>query len=250
MATKSTVAKKISVIVPAYNEESGIGECLKQLGDFFSTQNFNSELIVIDNISNDDTQGVVSKFIKNSNYKNIDIRLERSNSRGKGNAIRKGFKIATGEWVLTVDVDLSMSIDQFSHFVNIINLKDASSLYFASREEPDSMRIGESPLRHLIGKLFNYYSRLLLPLKGIKDTQCGFKFIRNTQLKKVLPALSINGFALDVELIYLFLANNFSVSPIGIKWQNRKESKVGLINGGSAFFEVLKIWWNIRTRRY
>jgi dolichyl-phosphate beta-glucosyltransferase len=147
---------------------------------------------------------------------------------------------ARGDWRLMADADLSVAPEDWSVFFDTAIAPHAPDVIIGSREAPGSRRIGESLWRHLIGRAFNAVVQLIA-VPGINDTQCGFKMLRAEAARALMPHVTIEGFAFDVELLFLARLAGFAIREVGVVWVCRRDSRVRLGRGAAAFADVGRI---------
>lgn len=237
-----SAAPFLSVVVPALNEEDSIGAFIERMRTELSGLVPSWEIVVVDDGSRDRTASIVADEAARDGR----VRLISGPHRGKGAALRQGLLAATGEWRFMADADLAMPPDNLARFLEAIDGPDRPQIVIGSREAPGSERIGESAARHVIGRLFNWTVRLFA-LPGIHDTQCGFKLFSRTAVEMLFTRLTVQGFAMDVEL--LFLARRAGLAPreVGIIWHGRKDSRVAVGRGAEAFLDILRMRWRWRN---
>ena len=170
----------LSLIIPAHNEAERLPQALKHLQNFIDQQAYDCEVLLIENASTDDTAAIAEKFQIEFPQLKI-IQLEQP---GKGNAIRAGMLAATGQYRFMADVDFSMPVEEISKFLPPDLPQPQVAI--ASREKPGSKRIGEPFYRHLIGRVFNFFVRILV-LPGLQDTQCGVKCLSAEAAERIFP---------------------------------------------------------------
>jgi len=229
-------APALSVVVPTLNEEGCIDEFLERVSRFLQSRASSWEIIVVDDGSDDATVARVEQRIA------VDprVRLVRQQHGGKGAAVRRGMLAAQGAWRLMADADLSVSPDDWSVLLDAAAERSPAAVIAGSREAPGARRIGEPLTRHLIGRVFNSIVQLLV-LPGIQDTQCGFKLLSAEAARTLFPHLTIEGFAFDVELLFLARRAGFRIREVGVVWVCRIDSRVRLGRGAVAFADVARI---------
>jgi dolichyl-phosphate beta-glucosyltransferase len=231
----------LSVVVPAFNEETRIGACIERMREALPSLVESWEIVVADDGSGDRTREVVGRYATADSR----IRLVSLAHRGKGSAVRHGLLEARGEWRFIADADLAMPPD------NLIRFLDArttgASIIIGSREAVGSRRVDEPWIRHSIGRVFNWLVQLLVT-PGISDTQCGFKLLSAAAVDAICPAMVMDGFAFDVEMLALARQHRLAVREIGITWHGDQESRVALAGGAAAFVDVLRIAWRFRKQ--
>ena len=234
----------LSVIIPAYNEEPRIVDTLRQVLDYLGSQSYTWEVVVVDDGSTDTTPSLVGTFSKD--YTNV--RLIRVPHGGKGWAANQGMLSTAAEYRFMCDADLSMPIDQINRFLP--PEKTDFDIAIGSREIPGARRIGEPYRRHFMGRLYNRLVRLLI-IPNISDTQCGFKCFRGEVADKLFPLQKMNGFAFDVELLFLARKKTIRVEEIPIDWYYMPQSKVRAVKDSFAMTgSILKIRWNNLRGKY
>ena len=227
-------------MIPAFNEESRISHTLSQVVDYLTARDYTWEIVVADDGSRDATAGLVDQVIMD----HPNIQILRLPHRGKGWAVKNGMLAARGEYRLLCDADLSVPIAQVERLLPPVG--PGSDIVLGSREAPGAARIGEPAGRHLMGRLFNLLvSRLAVP--GLADTQCGFKCFRGTAAEDLYPRQTMDGFAFDVELLYLARKRGLTFAEVGVDWYYRSQSKVRPVRDSFAMtLDLLKIRWRHR----
>jgi len=224
----------LSVIIPAYNEGKRLLSTLSKICAYLSTKDFPYEIIVVDDGSTDNTLQMVKNFA--SSNRHIVILINEQNS-GKGYSVRKGMLSARGEYAFFTDADLSTPIEEIEKCLPyLINGYD---VVIGSRSMPGSDILVHQPwYREKMGKIFNFMVNMVL-LKGIIDTQCGFKGFKREAVKSVFNRCKIDGFSFDVEALYLSRKYNFKIKEIPIRWENSPLSKVSPIKHSLQMFKDL-----------
>lgn len=234
----------LSIIIPAYNEESRLPQSLETITSYLGTQSYSSEIVVVENGSLDRTFEIAREFAA----QHAEVKVYQESAAGKGLAVKRGMLAATGEYRFICDADLSMPIEEIGRF-----LPPHSPDYdiaIASREVPGAERFGEPAYRHLIGRVFNFIVRTVA-LPGIQDTQCGFKCFRAAVVENVFPAQTIDGWTFDVELLFIAMQRGYKVLEIPIPWYYRTGSRVRLVRDSFLMFlDLFRIRWNNFRGRY
>jgi len=237
----------LSVIIPAYNEESRLGPTLTKIAEFLKTKSYPSEILVVDDGSTDRTGDIVNEL--REKYPTIKL-LSNPQNCGKGYSVRMGVKAAQGEFILFSDADLSTPIEELDKFLAQI-LENNFDIVVGSRALPDSRIIVHQPIyRVLAGKIFNKIARLFT-IKKIKDSQCGFKLFRKEAAKKIFAKTSIKRFAFDVEVLFIAQRQGYKIKEIPVRWYNSPLSRVGFFRDSlNMFLDVIRIWQNYLRGRY
>jgi len=241
---------KLSVVIPAYNEEKRIEESLKKLYEFFSKQDYEYEIIISDDGSTDSTKDIVRKYI--SRWPQLQL-LENSH-KGKAPAIIAGIRKANAKYVLFTDIDLSVAIDETPKFLNWVESQDFK-VAIATREGTGAKRINEPYLRHFMGRIFNLLVQVLV-LPSINDTQCGFKLFETSLINKILDKSKLYTLddpeikggrvgAFDIELLFLARKMGYKIKEVPVTWIYGDSSKVHKLN--DSYYnakDVLKVRFN------
>ncbi|WP_347359013.1 glycosyltransferase [Bdellovibrio sp.] len=239
----------ISVVIPAYNEALRLPETLQALKSLCLTEALPVnvvEVLVVDDGSGDDTRRVVEEISQDWSLLKV---LGFSENRGKGAAVKKGLIEARAPWVLVADADMATPWEELRKFQTFM---DQADLIMGSRALPQSqIEVRQHWLRQTMGKTFNKILRLFVGLP-YKDTQCGFKFVRNDEgfRQKILPHLSVERFAWDVELILYTERFRRKVLEVPIRWQHKDSSRVHIVRDSlEMLFAVRKMRRNLRNIR-
>jgi dolichyl-phosphate beta-glucosyltransferase len=224
----------LSVVVPAYNEEARLRVSLPAVLDYLENAGRSFEVVVVDDGSHDATRDVAEAFAARGVRA---LRLEHN--RGKGAAIRAGVLDSSGDRVLLTDADLSTPISELERLEPVLERAD---LVFGSRAVAGSRIDQPQPrLRQWMGKTFNLMIRTLVA-GGIHDTQCGFKLLDGPTARALFPDLLLDGFAYDVELLWLARRRRLRVAEIGVVWNHSPDSRVHLFTDSVRMaLDILRI---------
>lgn len=237
---------RISVIIPAYNEEHRLPATLDSVCDYLKLTDEDFEVLVVDDGSHDRTGEVVESFAA----KHPQVRLlSYQPNHGKGHAIRTGILSAKGDVLLIDDADGSSPIEELGRLMT--GIESGADIAIGSRAKPDENRKVEALVhRKLIGNTFNaIVQRLLLP--GIYDTQCGFKLFKREAAHSIFSLSRIDGYGFDVEVLYIARLRGYRITEVAIDWHNVGGSKVNVLTDSPRmFFEVIKIWLSGATGYY
>lgn len=206
---------EVSIVIPCYNEEKRLPPTIKKIKSFLAKNNYVAEIIVVDDGSTDNTSRAAAQAQVRC------IRLQKN--QGKGAAVRCGILEAGKKWILVTDADLSTPINELEKFIPHSKNHD---IIIGSRNLPQSkIELRQPPMRSLLGKGFSFIVPLLLQLQ-VKDSQCGFKFLRAQCAKKIARKMRISGWAFDAELLFLAKKYHLKIKEIPVRWRNSAQSKV------------------------
>ena len=209
---------RLSVVIPAFNEEDRLGSTLTRICDYLAVRDGGYEILVVDDASTDRTSAIAKRF------ETAGTRVIRfDHHSGKGAAVRAGVLASRGHWILITDADLSTPIEEIERLEARAREAD---LVLGSRAMNDS-RIGvrQPWFRTLMGKSFNLVIRSL-GLAEIRDTQCGFKLIRGRVARELLERVEIQRFAFDVEVVWLARSLGYRIAEVGVIWNDSPRSRV------------------------
>jgi dolichyl-phosphate beta-glucosyltransferase len=244
--TTSEERPLLSLVVPAYNEgdEDRLPASLKAITAFVDAQDYAIEVIIVNNNSTDNTLYIAEAAAANHPY----IRVMTETAQGKGAAVRTGMMAAEGEYLFICDADLSMPIDEVSKFLP--PQANGYDIAIASREAPGSKRIGEPEIRHIMGRVFNFIVRVVA-IRKLNDTQCGFKCFRRDIAHELFPMQTIDGWAFDVELLFIAQQRKRTIIEVPITWYYKDHSKIKPMRDSiNMLVETLKIRLNGWRGRY
>jgi len=234
---RETPIPYLSIVIPAYNEGKRIGTSLDRIADYLGAQAYTYEVLVVDDGSRDGTFGICRAFASKHGWLKA---LRCSVNRGKGHAIRMGVLAAEGEHILVCDADLATPIEEIAGFWRY--LEEGADIVIASRPLRESRLLKrQPPYRELAGRIFNLLVRAVA-VRGIHDTQCGFKLIRGKAAGSIFPLCSSNGFSFDIEVLHVAQKLGFRIKEVPVHWFHRQGSKVKLLRDGvRMLFDLLKI---------
>ena len=235
MPEPARASRDVSIVVPAFNEESRIGATLDDLSRFLAAQPWQWEVRVVDDGSADSTCRIVEDW----QGREPNIVLQREPHRGKGGAVKAGLLASTARFRFICDADLSMPVGELPRFLPP-QLADFD-VAIGSREGVGARRVGEPMIRHVAGRIFNYaVQRLTIP--GINDTQCGFKMFTGAAADAIFPHVTVDGWAFDIEVLSIARARAMRIVEVPIEWHYRRASQLSLVRDGASMFrELLRI---------
>lgn len=216
----------LSVVVPAYNEGARLGRSLREIVTYLYEYAPESELIVVDDGSTDDTAATARAELATSQNLRTSVISYQSNL-GKGRAVRLGLLASRGEIALFTDADLSTPITETPKLVDPI-LRGECDLAFGSRALDRSLIGVHQPWRREQGgRVFNLAVRLATGLP-FWDTQCGFKAFRMSACRPIIEGATIDRFGFDVELLYVAYRAGLRLKEIPVRWDHAEGSKVNV----------------------
>lgn len=235
---------RLSVIIPAYNEEKRIGQTLRDIEAYLARQEYDSEIIVVDDGSRDGTAALVRTAFPR-------VRLiSYQPNHGKGHAVRTGIVAASGDYRLFCDADGSAAIDELDRMWPKF-FESRADVVAGSRSLPKSdVQVRQHPIREQMGRIFNVFVRLLV-LPGFVDTQCGFKVFTASSADLVFSRQRLDGFSFDTELLYIAKKHGLRIAQVPVRWRNSPHSRVNMVTDSSRMLlDLLKIRFCDLTGKY
>lgn len=225
--------RDVSVVIPAFNEEKRIGPTIERIRSFCPQHCRLHEIVVADDGSRDGTVALAESL----STKALPVRVLASPvNRGKGDAVRRGMLGAEGGAVLFSDADLSTPIEELDKLFPQLR---AVPVVIGSRAVSDSDLARHQPLhRELAGRTFNLFFQTLV-LRGIRDSQCGFKLFTRAAAQEIFPRVTLEGFGFDVEVLYLARKLGYPIAEVGVRWLDDRDSKVRLWRDAPRMFSDL-----------
>jgi glycosyltransferase involved in cell wall biosynthesis len=240
------LAATYSIVIPAYNESERIRATLNRVLTHIQERAWNSEILVVDDGSTDDTADIVRQYA----YDHPVFRLlQNPGNRGKGYSVRNGMLHARGELILFTDADLSSPIEEADQL--FAALARGYDIAMGSRWLRAELQTERQPLhRQLFGRVFNLALRLILGLH-YRDTQCGFKAFTRHATTLIFPLQHIERWGFDPEILFLARKFGLKVEEVAVHWAHREGTRINPLRDGiRMFLEMLKIRWYSLTGKY
>jgi dolichyl-phosphate beta-glucosyltransferase len=234
-------APTVSLVMPAFDSGRYIDDNVRRVLEFFAQAGIDGQVIVADDGSTDGTADSIRPSER--------VQVLRLQHAGKGAALRAGMAAATGEIRAFTDADLPYGMEPLPLAISYIQERRYHAV-IGDRTLPGSTYESTGLLRTAVSELASLAFRTLVT-GGIYDTQCGFKVFRRDVAEEVFRLTRIDGFAIDVELIYLLLKNRLDLKRIPVRLQRNAPSSVRVVRDSTrAFSDIASIRWNWATGRY
>jgi dolichyl-phosphate beta-glucosyltransferase len=235
----------LSVIIPAYNEQARLRPTLDMVDSYLRERNYEYEIIVVNDGSQDDTVRVVEEAMKEIPHLRL---IDNKKNHGKGWVVRKGMLSAKGSFRLFMDADGSTNIENLDQLFPYA--KDGYEVIASSRRIPGAVvEVEQNWLRNILGALFRILIRVVVPI-GVVDTQNGFKLFTARAAEEVFRRQRTFTWAFDVEILAIARLLGFRIKEVPIHWVNDGRSTVTAKGIIKMFFEVFQIRFQLWTGTY
>ena len=205
-----------------------------------------AETIVVDDGSVDATSEVAREILRGTPGRVVRI----PENAGKGAAFRRGFAVAEGRWVLVSDADFSTPIEEYAQLAAAARDHDLDIVIGSRAMAGARIEKRQHPVRQGMGKAFNLAVRLATGLP-FRDTQCGFKLFARERVEPLVAKLRVDGFAFDVELLFLAARFQLRVGEVPVVWRNDEHSSVGLVRDPlRMLLDLALVRWRFRRGLY
>lgn len=236
----------LSLIIPAFNEAERIGKSLEGILAFLRAQDYQAEVIIVDDGSEDQTPEVIQeRFGTNSGV----VVHRQPRNLGKGEAVKQGMLLGKGRYLVFSDADLSVPIEMLSDFLAC--LEKESDIAIGTRQRAGALIEVHQPLhRELMGKIYTRLSNWILRL-NISDFTCGFKGFHRDAAKELFSRQRLKRWSFDAEILYLARLKSYRVTEIPVRWRHDRATKVKLCRDAlSSFFGLIWIRGNHFMGKY
>lgn len=233
----------ISVIVPAYNEETRILPTIDAILKVMEKEAKDFELLVVNDGSRDKTPELV-RSVQNEKVK----LLSYEKNRGKGGAVKFGVQQAKGELIVFTDADLPYPPENIPKACEM--LSSGADVVLGKRILSENGK--KYPwYRTLMSKTFGFFVKMVLHLKE-NDTQCGFKAFRAEATKKIFQQLTLSGWGFDVEVIFLAEKLGCRIERLAVElFHENNNSKINVASDTFKMIgEVLTVRKNFKKGIY
>ena len=214
---------KVDIVIPVLNEQEALPVCIAKLQNYISNNvDHKCNIVIADNGSIDDTPEVSNRLV--SEYENIQY--VRIPERGRGLALKTVWSKSESDIVCYMDVDLSTGLEALP--ILIKRLKGNYQIAIGSRLSKTSKVSNRSFQRELTSRGYNFLLKIFF-FNKFHDAHCGFKGLRTSTAKKILPLIKDNKWFFDTELLLIAEKSGFEIANIPVQWMDDKDSRVNVI---------------------
>lgn len=223
----------VEVVIPAYNEMRRLPDTLRQTISYLEAAPWRSRIVVVDNGSVDGTAEVALRI---GSGRTVPVDVIGCARPGKGAAVRRGLLSGRAPFVGFFDADLATPLDTLERA--LCHLRAGAAAVVASRHMPGSQIVQRQPFgRRLGGKAFRLATHRVV--KGVHDTQCGFKFFERSAVTRALVQCRTTGFAFDAELLARIQHDGGRILELPIAWTDGAASTFRPFRDGLASFSAI-----------
>jgi len=223
---------KLSILMPVYNEVETVDLVVKRVLDV--DYPCEVELVIVDDGSVDGTAAAAADLATATDR--VSVRVLGCSQAGKGAAVRRGVLAGTAPFVGFFDADLATPLETLPATMDA--LRAGAAAVIASRHVPGARFVHPQPLlRRLGGQVFRTLSGSLV--RGVADTQCGFKFFQRAAVRAALVRTRTTGFAFDVELLARIQRDGGEVVELPVAWTDRAGSTFHPVRDGVASYKAV-----------
>ncbi len=229
--------KKLSVVIPAWNEEKRITQTLQDIDSYLEKQSYDYELVVVVNNSKDRTYEIVKELETTTVQKAVAMNLVEG---GKGNAVKRGIlEGATGDIVMFMDADNATPISEIEKFLPYFD--QGYDVVIGSRyTEPDLVKVHQPFYRIVLSRMSNLLIQFLA-VPGIKDTQLGFKAFSAKAAKDIFPLVTVLRWGFDMEVLTIAKTQGYKIKEVGVSWTEHGGGHVPMIAYVESLIDLFKI---------
>jgi glycosyltransferase involved in cell wall biosynthesis len=237
---------KLSILIPAYNEDERIVDNLKETCRIFKEAGWKFEIIVVDDGSRDQTL----KHLKQAAKQFPQIKVKRHfRNFGKGRTLKFATRFATGEYIAFLDADLELHPRQIFDFFKIME-KTKADVVVGSKWHPDSV-MNYPPTRGIISRIYYFGVKLLFGLP-IRDTQTGLKLFKANVLKEIFPLVLVKKYAFDLEILVNVKRRGYRMAeaPVEVLFRRNKLGRIGWRDLYKTMLDTLAIFYRLNILKY
>lgn len=226
-----TTNPHVSLVIPAYREADTLRTTLPELREWCATRDWTSEVILVDDGSDDDTTDVVESFVADwPDPSRLRILRHRVN-RGKGAAVRTGMCTVQGALAVFTDADLAYGTDQVDLVVD--TLAGGADVVVGRRAH----RVGFA--RAVAGGAFSLLTRAA-GVTGVRDSQCGLKGFTAESAALLFGLATVDDFAFDVEILAIARAHELDVVEVPVQMRRPSQSSVDVVGDGWRMLQTVR----------
>jgi glycosyltransferase involved in cell wall biosynthesis len=225
---------RLSIIIPAYNEQARIENCLNRVLSCVEQRQWHAEVVVVDDGSSDNTVDIVQHWMETHPRLHL---IRNDGNRGKGFSVRNGLLQAAGEVVMFTDADLSAPMEEAE--LLFAALDAGADVAIGSRWLDKQRQTTHQPLyRRFFGRCFNWVTRKVMGLP-FKDTQCGFKAFKRDAAQTIFRLQTIERWGFDPEILFIARKLKYTIVEVPVTWGHDERSRMSYLKDGMKMLEEM-----------
>jgi dolichyl-phosphate beta-glucosyltransferase len=235
----------LSIILPSYKSAGILREQLPEFIAWLKTKPWTTEVIVVDDGSDDG--GETRKAAQENGCRFFQLEI----NKGKGAAVRRGMLEAKGEFRIFTDADIPFEYEAIELFFHYVKDKEFD-IAIGDRRLPESKYFSEiKGARKMGSNIFTFFVGRFITT-GFSDTQCGIKAFKGKVADDLFSVATLNGFAFDVELLYIALKRNYDIKRLPVHFRSTHDgSSVSLMkHAPGMLMDLFRIKLNHLRGRY
>lgn len=226
----------LSIVLPAYNESSRIESTLERVMQCVEAENWNAEVLVVDDGSTDGTSAIVTRW--KERYPRLHL-IQNPGNRGKGYSVRNGLLQAVGDIVMFTDADLSAPMEEAQRLFAALDA--GADVAIGSRWMDRTRQTIHQPLyRQFFGRCFNWITRAIMGLP-FKDTQCGFKAFKRPAAQVIFRLQRIERWGFDPEILFIARKLRYRIAEVPVTWGHDERSRMSYLKDGLKMLEEIAL---------
>ena len=242
-------APRLTLVVPAFNEERCIVDSMQAIGDYLAAQAYQSEVIVVDDGSAEAGRRAVDQAIENLPACVEGQVIRHPTNLGKGAAVRTGCLAGRGSFIAFIDADLATPPSELAHLLDALEAGADLAIGIRNQSDGSDMRNQRGLARRLAGRAYSLAMRVLL-IPEIEDSQCPLKAFKRDVAQRLFRQQVIRTWAFDAEILYLARRHRYRMATVPVTWRAIEGSHLQL-NRRTALeaLNLLRIRWHHRRLR-
>lgn len=219
------MSTSVEIVLPVLNEERALGPSVTRLHAYLSDNlaHYDWRILVADNGSTDTTPEVAARLIADLDRVGY-LRLEQ---RGRGRALRRAWLESDADVMAYMDIDLSTDLASVPTLVEAVDTGNYD-IAIGSRLAKGATVIGRPPHREFISRVYSLIFRSMF-FTGFKDAQCGFKAIKRSAARDLVPLVQDLGWFFDSELLIVAEKSGYRILEVPVRWTDDADSRVRIV---------------------
>jgi glycosyltransferase AglD len=242
-AISQRFSKKVSVILPTYNEVNTIEKAVTKVMGALREYEDQYEIIIAEDGSTDGTSKIAGVLSKK--FPGVVKHIHEEKRLGRGKALKNAFNNSKGDILVYMDVDLATDVSALAKLIKSVD--EGFEIATGSRMLNES-KVKRSGTRHIASRFYNLLVRGLLGSK-VNDHQCGFKAFRREPLLNLLWEVGATHWFWDTEMLVRASKKGYRIKEIPVSWKGGRETKVQLLKDSlNMFAQVFVLWWHLKVQ--